>query len=695
MLAALIFGAPALLAGLAAVALPVVIHLLMRPRPRRVRFPAIQRVTGILVAGRKAQRVRQWRLLLIRAAALACVPLLLAGPRCAAPADAPQGPVARVIVIDDSASMDYTTIAGKTRGALAREAASEIAAATRAEPAGSELGLVRTRRSDTDTPLTSELVRVEAALRRATTPDASAVAQAAPLGQTVRRAAEMLRAAGPARREIVVVSDQLASAWRDVSASQIVGVTDLAVRLVAIDAEPLSNLAIVNAQLAGPAFAGAPLSIETTVRASGAVGTCQLEITDDEGQTLARSAPEALSDGVRAIPVDVPPLDVGWHALRIRVTPEDRLAFDQERWVAFRVSPRPIVWLIESGRPADALTLRIISALLAPDMLAPERQRVSMRRLSTTIDSAVIDETPALIVTTLSDAGPELAKRIRDAVERGAQLLILPGGAGEDWPALRGLIATTPVAVETLESPQRIRWTADAPLDGAVGIDELTRADVTRRLSALRPVDGARTVAQFEDGAPAWLDARVGQGRVTLIATTPDPAWSGLGARAAGLLTLLHRMAEPERAAVPAFEIGAARRDALFGGVDGRAIVRGPGRTAVTDVVLRGGAPEAHWPAERPGVYMVDAAGGEGRYVVNWPAAESAPEIAVPAELAERLGAPVTMRAPDGVAPGGSSTWTPDAFVTLALLLLALIALETWLSARRAPAPASRATEPG
>ncbi|MCA9244799.1 MAG: VWA domain-containing protein, partial [Phycisphaerales bacterium] len=689
-LASISFGAPPLLFGVAAIVLPVLIHLLLRPRPRRVRFPALQRVASVLVAGRKAHRVRQWGLLAVRAAALACAAMLLAAPRCDTGAG-PGGPVARVIVIDDSASMGYANATGESRRELAEHAALRIASSTRDEPDGSELGLIRTASSEADVPLTAELVRVEAALRRVTTAGAASIERSAPLGRSLRSAAEMLRNAKPARREIVVISDQLAGAWRDVGASSVSGVRDVSLRLVSPDAEALSNLAIVNARAAPPVFADSPVRVDVGVQATGAAGTFHVELYDATGRLIGVTEPDSIANETGEARVEASAGEMGWHVARVVVAPEDRLTFDQARWLTYYVEPRPVAWRLDAGQPEDALTLRILSTLLAPTGLSADRQRVELRRYSpTSIPVATgAGAEPALIVTTLTDAGADWATRLRNAVERGATLLIVPGGAAGDWPAVRGLVTTTPPRVDSLDGPIRMRWAAEAPLGGARGIDEFTRVDVTQRLGSLRPVDGARVVAVFDDGAPAWIERRVGQGRVILLATAPDPTWSALGSRAAGLLTLMHRIVEQERAVAPMFDLGEIRRDALAPGVSGRVTVRnmaveGKG----VEILVDSGAPASNWPTREPGVYAIESAGTEiGRYVVNWPEEESAPELVSAADLSERLGIPVTMEDLNGALGETKWSWTPDVFVIVALALLGLMSVEAWLSARRGPAP--------
>lgn len=68
------------LLGLAAVAVPVLIHLLMRPKPKRVVFPALRLIEVTRRRNTRSVRLRHLRVLLLRAAALAVPALIIARP---------------------------------------------------------------------------------------------------------------------------------------------------------------------------------------------------------------------------------------------------------------------------------------------------------------------------------------------------------------------------------------------------------------------------------------------------------------------------------------------------------------------------------------------------------------------------------------------------------------------------------------
>src|SRR5262245_56795419 len=69
------FAAPALAWGAAAVALPVVIHLMLRPRPRRQVLPTLR---FLLAAAQSANRMHRLKRLLLLACRMLVVLLLIA-----------------------------------------------------------------------------------------------------------------------------------------------------------------------------------------------------------------------------------------------------------------------------------------------------------------------------------------------------------------------------------------------------------------------------------------------------------------------------------------------------------------------------------------------------------------------------------------------------------------------------------------
>ena len=83
---------PLFLFGLLAAAIPIVIHLFTRRRPREVRFPSLEFLSEVNQSEIRRLRLKQWLLLLLRTLAVASLALAMARP---ALRGTPGGPAAR------------------------------------------------------------------------------------------------------------------------------------------------------------------------------------------------------------------------------------------------------------------------------------------------------------------------------------------------------------------------------------------------------------------------------------------------------------------------------------------------------------------------------------------------------------------------------------------------------------------------
>jgi hypothetical protein len=159
---------PAALVGLAALAAPLLIHLLVRRHAVRVLFPSLRFLVAGSSASVRLRRIEDWRILGLRLLALALAAAALAQPVSIGPADRARWRTrtSRAIVVDAGRGMESPRPDG-----------------------GTDLDAARTLAE-----------RERQAAWQAT------VIEAVHLGRAVRTAALHLRAVPPSRREIVIVS---------------------------------------------------------------------------------------------------------------------------------------------------------------------------------------------------------------------------------------------------------------------------------------------------------------------------------------------------------------------------------------------------------------------------------------------------------------------------------------------------------
>ncbi|MBI5866415.1 MAG: BatA domain-containing protein, partial [Planctomycetes bacterium] len=541
MLAVLTFAAPSLLIGLAAGLVPVLIHALLRPKARRLRFPPVRFFAEALASGQRAQRVRDGWLLALRAAAVCLAALLLAAPTCrqAASVEDANAPIAAAIILDDSWSTRYQVDAAAGELDLAIAAADATATAAQGWPAPSLLGLFQAD------PSASDVSQIRDRLRRI----AAAAPHAAALGRAIQNAAAELASARPNRRRLLVYTDLAAHAWRDVPGGVLHGVEHLDVRIVSPYRERRTNLAILAAaapEQVHPQTAEVPIHAE--LLAEGIAQSATLT-AGSGGESRARISPiELAPDQPQGVDILLPPTAAGVHGVRIEAAPADRLPFDQVRYAAWEAGPRANVWLLsQAADAADAdLTTTIYRNLLAPELLPASQHPVVLecfdpKSIARKLESQAgprPDLIIALPTTELSDAARQGLLKLSEA---GAVLLLAAGSSERltDWPGLRRVFSPDPPTCEPTDATA-VAWSQSSPFAGDnPGLRDIPGCAVRRRIILSSLADGTTVHASFGDGRPAIVSRRHGRGEIFLLATSPDPVWSELGIRAAGLLSWL------------------------------------------------------------------------------------------------------------------------------------------------------------
>src|SRR3990172_7473842 len=103
------FVNPLLLAGTSLVAIPIVLHLIMRRKPRRFEFPALRFIQKRHDVNRRRLRLRHLVLLALRALAIVLLAAALARPsvKLSGNLGSQEAPVAAALVFDTSRRMEY------------------------------------------------------------------------------------------------------------------------------------------------------------------------------------------------------------------------------------------------------------------------------------------------------------------------------------------------------------------------------------------------------------------------------------------------------------------------------------------------------------------------------------------------------------------------------------------------------------
>ncbi len=548
---------PALLWGLLAAALPLVIHLFFRRRPKPTLFPALD---FVLKARRQAeQRLRLKKVLLFaaRTLLLAAAALAIARPRAerpvAAAASAGEGPRATVIVLDASASMQYR-LGGQPLFERAKaDALSALTGLSGEEPAAA---LVCDGRAPSAAAPSFDKAAVRRILDEAEVGSGHADLTTC-LGAAARALAEA-KAQERLGKRIVVVTDMTAAAWRldvpppEVPAPGGEGKTgSVRPQVEVVDAARGADLpnAAVSALTAEPDPAVGPRGYRLTAAVSGAGGEARKDVP-----LVLRVGGEA-RPAIRAF-VDVPAgatarktlshaFATGGPAVVTVALPGDALALDDERVLTVTV-PREIRALVVDGSPSPVKyrdeAYFVESALGSP--ASPVRPTLIDAEALREADLARFDVVFLLNVRSSGGRGADLRK----FVEGGGGLFIAmgdqvdPDGYEKELPGLLPLpLHLVKTAAERGGGAAEGRAARLARVEEAHPALAVFTGDAREGLSGARffrymltrpalkgpgAPEAPAVLAAFDDGAPALVEARRGRGRVLLFTSTADRDWN-------------------------------------------------------------------------------------------------------------------------------------------------------------------------
>lgn len=317
---------PWLLVGLAAAAVPLLLHLVQQREPPTVVFPAVRYLQDATRQNERRLRLRHWLLLLLRTLLIASLVLAAAGPTLPRGSMATHGPTALVLILDNSPSSAVVADGTPRLDALRRAARTVLA---RSQPADA-LWLI-----------TADGVprRGDASALGALVADLAPSARRLDLGEAVTAADRVLR---EDRRpgEIVMLSDLQETALSAAS--------------------PRAPITIGRPDAAPPANAGVaavdpgpqpwpPEGGRVSVRLEGDSGPSR-PVTAQVGNRPPRQALAPFAGGQPiTLAVNLP----GWYALTVALEP-DELRLDDHRVTAVRVAPVARARCEDAGRHVQA-----------------------------------------------------------------------------------------------------------------------------------------------------------------------------------------------------------------------------------------------------------------------------------------------------------------------------------------------------
>jgi hypothetical protein len=507
------FLVPAFLAGLAALAIPLLLHLRQRDRAQPFRFPSLMFLRRIPIETAHRRRVTDLPLLLLRALAVLLAVLAFSRPVVqrvgAAIAATPERVV--IVALDRSMSMGHAAV-----WPAALDSARAVIAGL---AAGDRVGVI----AFDDEAVIMQPITTDHAAARATLGTIRPGARGTRFAAALRAARQQLLAGNLATAEVVIISD--------LQRSGIGGIPDLAlpsgiaVRGVSVAAPSSANRAIAGlavARLGGGAAGRIAVTAEVRGRALGGAQAARATLVVNNREAGARDL-MIPADGMITAAFDPVALPPGEARVTVTLTPDDLAADDSFHAVVPAEASQSVLLVTPGDLPADA-TLFLERALAIgtdPTFRIERRSAASLDAGSLARAAALLlvdvapPETPAVRAWLEAGHGAVVVMGPRLAAVRSGSVVMPARGDGEiDRLADRGGTLGDVALEHPVFAP--FRAGGSAALSSARFI----------RYTRLVADTGTQILARFDDGAPALLERRIGAGRL-LVSAIPLDARGG------------------------------------------------------------------------------------------------------------------------------------------------------------------------
>jgi hypothetical protein len=524
---------PLFFVALAALAIPVLIHLTQKEKKSVVEFPSLMFLRKIPYESVQRRRLRDVLLLMLRLAALALIVAAFARPflRGSELAAAPGGARDIVVLVDRSYSMGYGDTWSRAQRA-AEQALNDTTPADRISVVMfADVAEVMVRSTPDRGRAVGEITA------------ASPGPGSTKIGPALKLAGSLLAESLLPRKEVIIVSDFQRAGWLPDDTLRMPGGTQ--VTPVVVEGARGLNLALTPVALLRTRESGQDRVTVTAgvLNRSGDAASnvpIHLEVDGRAVQDLTISAAPLTSASVTFAPLTITSAHTK-ASVRLGNAGQSVDALERDNVFHFVVTPAaPVpVMVVSQGRPESNLYVsralpigeapRFDITHQAPEALASDA--MNRARLIILNDVPVSDAAAARLVT---------------FVEGGGGLLIAAGQRAT-WPASRGEwlgVSIGPPVDRTRGTPARL-----SGMDYGHAVFEPFRAPrsgdfSTSRFYSYRALGAAKTatvLARFDTGEPALVERSAGRGKVVVFASTLDLAWNDLALKPM-YLPFLHQL---------------------------------------------------------------------------------------------------------------------------------------------------------
>lgn len=516
------FLTPLFFIGVAALAAPILVHLVRRTRARKIQFPALVFVRQVPQRTIRRRTLQNVFLLLLRCLAILLLVIAFARPFFSGGSSARTTTAAgaTVILIDNSLSM--------RRANFFAEAQRRAEAAIDEAATDEQIALLSfDKRYAVIDRFTNDKNRLRTGAQSVT-----AGWDGTDYEQALRGAESLLsevETSGPKR--IVMISDFQAPGWRQANATFRLANNTQLTTLDVSGNNPSPNVAITNVEARGVVF-GQKYLDNVAVHISNFSDTPRDQVQVDfqiNDQTVEKRAISLNSRDSRVVEFTGFNLNDGANRCTIEISDGDFTPDNRFYFTLNRETPSKAL-IVESASRGRSDSLHLQSALTTNDDLPFTFNLKS----SGSVDPTSISEQKLVILNDAGAINSALAEALVKFVNAGGQLIIATGPQTQADNFNSAFQAIAPATLREAVQPKSGESAAltnvkfDHPIFEI--FQESGRLAAANVLGYFRsePRPNAAVLARFEDGSPALLEAGSGKGRVMLFTSSLGPSWNDL-----------------------------------------------------------------------------------------------------------------------------------------------------------------------
>jgi hypothetical protein len=522
------FLTPALLAGIGLIAVPIILHLVMRRQPKQLMFPALRFVKQRNEANRRRLNFRHLLLLALRCLLIAGIAFALARPtlRGTGLRGKEGAPLSVALVFDNSLRMQYIE-----RNETRLNAASTMALSLVDKlPDDTEIAVIDLSRATSS--FAADKGTAESRLR-----SLNVETHPRPLADAIRNAVQLVAEQTERRQEVFVFSDLSAAEFSPEAVTSIQQTLeespDVRIYFVEVGSNEVMNMAIAPLKLRAYSLRpGEPLHVTINLTSIGYAEQPLVEIflEDANGKLVKRGQRMAeFKDGTAQTEFTLANLPLGTHQGVVQLAASDPLVFDNQRFFTVEVRPAAKVLLLGESK-ADTLFLR---EALNPSLMAANAPQRFVTTEAEFANAGKLDflEYNAVCLLDPPPLSDEVWKRLAEYARKGGGVGIFLGhratlsgfNADAAQQLLPGLLKLRS-RQETWFKPQRLDHPALAGLKNYAEEIPWQIFPVWTYWEFGELAGDTFTVARFANNQPALLERPLGRGRVMTFATpVSDP----------------------------------------------------------------------------------------------------------------------------------------------------------------------------